>query len=600
MKDALKFPYEIHPWQKNILEGLSNGKSDSVILESPTGSGKTIAVLYHLLITYPDKRIVYLTRTNSQGDNLLREARKLGAKKVMSFLGRGEMCLFKKQAPDMLSGNPEEQSRYCRVLVERNRNGKAGCHYSTDYGSYWTHDIMGQGRFLELGREDYCPYYAQRELSKDARIVVTTYSFFLNSFVRERFLSWMEADLKDLIIVGDEAHNVPALTRNFLTLKLTYNMVSNCKKEIDQFGDLSLNRVSTSYIIDSLREAMDEMMKEGERVITPNEVMEAYMDAFQMNSLDIKNLLMLLGNFGLSIKESKENEGKLPRSYLYNVSFLALKLMEDEEDYRVIISHKEDPAGISLVYLETYKFLNFFGDAYKSIFMSGTISPFEKFKDELGLNDPSKIKISADYLERNLKVLFVGDVTSKYTMKQESQARMTEYIKDVVEKVKRNKIIFCTSYEQLSSLVENEMRAKIYFERRGMSNEEFTELISNFKKKGGNLFAVVNGRISEGIDLPGNLLEVVVIAGIPYPPPSPETSSLELFYEMKFKRGWEYAYDAVAVTSLRQAIGRVIRSPEDRGVAIILDSRVRKFKSYLPNLYLSKDILNDVEEFMSQ
>ena len=44
---------------------------------------------------------------------------------------------------------------------------------------------------------------------------------------------------------------------------------------------------------------------------------------------------------------------------------------------------------------------------------------------------------------------------------------------------------------------------------------------------------------------------------------------------MKFRRGWEYAYDAVAATRIRQAIGRLIRSPEEKGVAIILDSRAK-------------------------
>lgn len=590
----------MHPWQEGILNRLSGGSKNSVILEAPTGSGKTVAILYHIISCYPERRVVYLTRTNSQGENLLREAKSLGIGKVMSFLGRGEMCLYKKQAPDMAIGDPEEQSQYCRILVERNKNGKGGCPYNTEYGSNWIHEIMNQDGFIKLGNENYCPYFAQRALARDARIIVTTYSFFLNPFVRERFLSWMETDAKDIVMIGDEAHNIPDLTRNFLTFRLTHNMVASCRKEIDQFGDLRLNRVNSSFIIDSLDESIDIMLKEGERIITPQEVVESYMESFQMNSLDIKNLLMLMANYGLSIKESKENEGKLPRSHIYNVSILALKLMEDEESYRVIISHLDEPSGISLMYLETYNFLKFFGDAFKTIFMSGTLSPFEKFNDEMGLKDPDKIIVKTDYLEKNLKILFVGDVTSKYTSKLEFQGKMSSYIKDIVEGVKRNKIIFCTSYEQLSFLLEREMKGKIYFERRGMSNEEFNKLLTNFREKGGSLFAVINGRISEGIDLPGKLLEVAVIAGIPYPPPSPETSAMELFYEMKFKRGWEYAYDAVAATRLRQAVGRVIRSPDDIGVAIILDSRARKFRNYLPNLYLSRELISDTEEFMNQ
>ncbi len=583
-----------------IFDKLEHSEKKATILESPTGSGKTVAVLYHVISKYPDRRIVFLTRTNSQGENLLREARKLGLNKVMTFFGRGEMCLFKKQASEMSQGTPEEQSNYCRVLVEKNKSGKGGCTYDTNYDQGWKKAIMSQEEFLAVGQEYFCPYFAQKRLATDARVLVTSYSFFLNPFIRERFLGWMEADLKDIVLIADEAHNIPDLTRNLLSSKLTHGTLAGCSKEIDQYGDLLLNKVNASYIIDSIGEALNSLLKEGDRIITTQEVTEAYMDAFQMNSLDIKNLLALMANFGLSIRESRSNEGKLPRSYIYNASILASRLMEDDESYRVIISHNEEPSGVSLMNLETYEILSFFGNSYRSFFMSGTISPFSKFIDETGLKDPEKVVIKAGYLENNLRVLFVDDVTSKYTLKEESKGRMDSYIRDVVEKVPRNKVIFCTSYEQLSSFLEVEMRGRIYFERKGMSNEEFVTLISNFKEKGGNLFAVINGRISEGIDLPGKLVEVAVLTGIPFPPPSPETSAMELFYEMKFRRGWEYAYDAVAATKMRQAIGRLIRGPDERGVAIILDSRARKFRTELPNLYLSKDVVSDTNSFLDQ
>jgi DNA excision repair protein ERCC-2 len=583
-----------------IFQRLEQSERNSVILESPTGSGKTIAILYHVISKYPDRRVVFLTRTNSQGENLLREARKLGINRVMTFFGRGEMCLYKKQASEMSQGTPEEQSNYCRSLVEKNKNGKGGCPYGTNYYSGWKKGIMSQEDFLELGNEDYCPYFAQKRLATESNILATSYSFFLNPFIRERFLGWMEAELKDIILIADEAHNIPDLTRNLLSMRLTHNSLASCSKEIDQYGDILLNKVNASFIIDSVSESLTALLKEGDRIITTQDVTEAFMESFQMNSLDIKNLLSQLANFGLSIRESKSIEGRLPRSYIYNVSVLASRLMEDDESYRVIISHNDEPTGISLMNLETYEILRFFGNTYRSFFMSGTVSPFNKFIDETGIQNPEKIIVKADYLVKNLKVLFVEDVTSKFTLKDESRERMNSYIREIVEKVKRNKIIFCTSYEQLSSFLELEMNGRIYFERKGMSNEEFLSLLANYKEKGGNLFAVINGRISEGIDLPGKLVEVAVLAGIPYPPPSPETSAMELFYEMKFRRGWEYAYDAVASTRMRQAIGRLIRSPEERGVAVILDSRARKFRADLPNLYLSKDVIADTNEFLAQ
>ena len=73
MKDAPKFPYEIYPWQEMIFQKLDQSQKRSTVLESPTGSGKTVSVLFHVVSKYPDRRVVFLTRTNSQGENLLRE-----------------------------------------------------------------------------------------------------------------------------------------------------------------------------------------------------------------------------------------------------------------------------------------------------------------------------------------------------------------------------------------------------------------------------------------------------------------------------------------------------------------------------------------------
>ncbi|MGC8644941.1 MAG: ATP-dependent DNA helicase [Thermoplasmata archaeon] len=600
MRNVPKFPYEPYPWQSYIMDEIIKSEKQSMLIESPTGSGKTAAVLFSVAKRFPDRKIVFLTRTNSQVENVLREARTMGLERVMTFFGRGEMCLFKKEAPDMAVGTPEEQSSYCRVLVERNRRGLGGCPYRTEGPDGWRKSVMSQTDFLSLGDERTCPYFAQKNLAASASVIATSYSFFLNPFVRSRFLEWMDSSMEEIVIIADEAHNIPDLTRNILSMKMSHSLIGSCRKEVEQFGDLPLNQVSTSFILDSLDEALDSLLSEGDRIVTQYEVSEAYMEAFQMRSNEIKNLLSLLANYGLSIREHRENEGKLPRSHIYNAALLAMKLMEEQDGYTVIIAHTEEPSSLVLMNLETYELLDFFNHAHRSYFMSGTLSPFSKFVDEIGLREPSKVNVKADYLERNLRVFFVKDVTSKFTLKDETRDRMRSYVRDIVEKVRRNKIIFCTSYEQLSSFLEMEMKGRIYFERKGMGNEEFQRLLSDFRSRGGNLFAVINGRLSEGIDLPGRVAEVAVLTGIPYPPPTPETSALELFYEMKFKRGWEYAYEAVASTRVRQAIGRIIRGPEDRGAAVILDSRARKFRDVLPSLYLSEDLVSDVEAFLAQ
>ena len=49
-----------------------------------------------------------------------------------------------------------------------------------------------------------------------------------------------------------------------------------------------------------------------------------------------------------------------------------------------------------------------------------------------------------------------------------------------------------------------------------------------------------------------------------------------------------------------QAIGRLIRNENDRGVAIILDKRAPRFHQYIKDMQESKNLLMDISRFMKQ
>ena len=51
------------------------------------------------------------------------------------------------------------------------------------------------------------------------------------------------------------------------------------------------------------------------------------------------------------------------------------------------------------------------------------------------------------------------------------------------------------------------------------------------------------------------------------------------------------------LVKMRQAIGRLIRSADDIGSAIILDRRASYFRPYIPEMMLSHDPVGDAEKF---
>lgn len=78
----------------------------------------------------------------------------------------------------------------------------------------------------------------------------------------------------------------------------------------------------------------------------------------------------------------------------------------------------------------------------------------------------------------------------------------------------------------------------------------------------------------EGIDVPGAQLSCVIIDQIPYPHPADplEQARRERLTRVEYQRQVQVPY---AITHLRQAVGRLIRTVSDRGLAVLLDPRLR-------------------------
>ena len=137
-----------------------------------------------------------------------------------------------------------------------------------------------------------------------------------------------------------------------------------------------------------------------------------------------------------------------------------------------------------------------------------------------------------------------------------------------------------------------------------MSQSALMDLVSEFKScglrdgEGATLFSVIGGRISEGIDFPAEQLEIVIIVGIPYPKPTARQRGLQRYYDLKFRKGWEYTVEAPTARKILQSIGRLIRDEKDKGVAIILDRRAKRFGRYIKDLNESLDIINDIKNFI--
>ncbi len=607
----MEFPYRFRKGQremvKDIEEAIESGSH--IVLEAPTGSGKTIATLYPA-VKYAlknDKKVIYLVHTNSQERQVIKESKKLGVRAI-ALQGRANLCALARENEEMRYGSPEDLALLCNKLKKDVRNGKEdACIY---YSNYLEHGedinkIIYEGLTAEeIFEKAYymkiCAYEAIKDNLPKANVLVFPYIYFFSPFIRRSILDKIGVPLQDIILIVDEAHNLPEFARELKSAQLTFNSLENMEREALQYGNPYVINHSIADIAEFLKEAIYKMQRfvEDEEGIIPDYAFEEELSKILGIGInDIETLARDLIYYGEMVREDKIKHRKLPKSYIYHTgSFLYFWKNAYSYEYIRLIKFGKIPS-LEVYCLDPSVATETIMSVYSSIHISGTLVP-EDYKKIVGLPEDTTTKVYPwPFPKENLKILYVDDVTTKYGEVEKHIEKIAEYLKEIIN-IGKNTVIFFPSYSLLSK-ISGELNLNIPAEQQGMKTYTLFNILKNFKERGGAILSVIGGRIFEGLDFPGKLLEIVVIVGIPYPKPTPRIKALQRYYESKFGNGWEYTFRMPALIKMRQAIGRLIRGENDRGLALILDKRASSFKNDIP-IIKTNDVEKDIKEFFNE
>ncbi len=656
------FPYIPRQNQKAIMSTITQTLDNRghVVIESGTGSGKTICALSATLAyaIKHEKKIVYITRTNSQQQQVIVELRAIrkhqkdSKKKDQLFgvglQGRSNMCLLAKNDKELSQGTSEELSRFCANEKKKTRSSKEkGCHYYRTFvedkeqvtqAITWVKTNLPTAEaFIEYCEKKHvCPYELNKLLVRDARVVVVPYIYIFNITIRTMLFEWLGLSEEDTILVIDEAHNLPDYIRDLFSNQLSVWMVRNCVYEIEQYGDPSVldGRCSLSSFCKTLEDIIREIRdayvytiletgirmnneKKTDAFLPSNEFLTELTSRVGITSEQLHDIVDDLIAYGERIQETKQKQNKLPRSYLHKLGiFLDFWVNLAHEQYAKLIVDAAEGKNprIEAYCLDPSVGTEILTKFYSTIHMSGTLEPLEEYRDSLGLSPiTTLVSFPSPFPKEHRKILYVNDVTTKYSelvKDQHTMDRMWKYVFSICNTFPQNTMVCFPSFNTLSMFQRNpdfsSITRSVFLEEQQMSQSALMDLVSDFKShgdaegEGAALFSVMGGRISEGMDFPAEQLEIVVIIGIPYPKPTARQRGLQRYYDMKFRKGWEYTVEAPTARKLLQTIGRLIRNESDRGVAIILDRRTPRFKKYIKDMELTVDLLQDVREFLSK
>lgn len=225
-----------------------------------------------------------------------------------------------------------------------------------------------------------------------------------------------------------------------------------------------------------------------------------------------------------------------------------------------------------------------FNLTHSVILTSATLSvgrqgSFEFFKSRIGLTQAASLRAGSPFdYRRQARLILVDGMPDPTTDRQQFDARCVALIRRYVARTDGRAFVLFTSYDMMRRaaaeltpwLAEHDLA--LFSQADGLPRHE---MLQRFKA---NPRSVLFGADSfwQGVDVPGEALQNVIITKLPFS--VPDQPLLQARLEAIRKRGgnpfMEYQVPEAAIR-LKQGFGRLIRSQQDRGIVVLLDPRVR-------------------------
>ncbi len=579
------FPFPVlRPGQKEFYEDVKDVLTNRGVLlaYAPTGIGKTAAVLSASLevALKEDKRILFLTSRHSQHRIVIDTLRKIRDRYGISIpttdiINKMDMC-----PREDIQGLSRMEFN---ILCTRERKKRTCPFYRVNPLALQTlsDDILHVEEVKQtcavLGS---CPHATALKHIERSRVIVSDYNYILDIGIRNLLLSKIQGDLSDLILIFDEAHNLPERVRSLYTSSLTKNLLYGCLKESREY----IKQPMLDILIKSFFELIPE--DDHERYLDKDDFIfgvERKVQEHMMNPLTYSEIISLLDDAVEVVLSEIEDE--FYSSYLAGLLDFLVRWQTDQE-HIIRISNSE---GIHIIPLDPSDYTSdLFRDVHGAILMSGTLHPQKMYSDLLGIINPVFKSYRSPFPPGNRLVLSVGSMTTLYSRRTVKEYRkIGKKISDLSKIIPDNLIVFFPSYQLMNDISEfiNPGDRTLIKEKQDWSKEDKSAILQMFHERSDLLFLGVHlGSFSEGIDYQNNSVKGIIIVGLPLDPPSLEKNSLVKYFNQKFGKGFEYVYHMPAFNKILQASGRGIRTPEDRCVIVLLDERFNwpKYKRYFP------------------
>ncbi|WP_312699101.1 ATP-dependent DNA helicase [Sedimentibacter sp.] len=560
--DELKFPFDCYrkgqrDFSVAVFSTIKEGKK--LFSQAPTGVGKTISVLFPAIksMNYKSNTKIYYLTAKSSTKTIAFNTVKMMVNKGLSLrttviTAKDKICFMDETNCDP-EYCPYARGYYDRLNAPLKDSIKNNCLFDREY-------------IEEIAKKhDLCPFEFSLDLGYMSDAVICDYNYYFDPKVALQRDDVFK-NSNDILLI-DEAHNLEDRTRDMYSPELIkedfYELYKEMKKINKKIGSTLLN-INKKFI---------EIKKEadGEPVILENEPSEL------INSL---RKFSIAAEEYINDKKSEIIPDELIDIYFKSTFFIKISEIADS-NFCYYVDFTGNKTKVKLFLTDPSSVLKeILKNAWASVFFSATLTPLKYFRYILGGDDDDHVlKIRSPFEGERLKLMITSDISMKYTEREANIEAACGYINKSVSEKKGNYMVFFPSYSFMRKIYDIYESlydtSNIILQNQGLNEEEQDEIVNRFKNETGLvLFTVVGGVFSEGIDLPLEKLIGAVIIGTGIPQISFERNIIKDFFDKKYNSGYDFAYKYPGFNKILQSAGRVIRTEEDRGTVLMIDSRL--------------------------
>jgi ATP-dependent DNA helicase DinG len=597
---AQKVPsFEFRAQQLEMAETVAECLRDEIplLVEAGTGTGKTWAYLIPAILS--GKKVVISTGTKTLQDQIFDHDiplfKRLFFKRLHAVCLKGRknyLCQRRFQdfayQPSLWSPRETKLFRRLQKWTTRTITGdRAEIPWLPDGFKIWNEISSSSDQCLGQGCEEHSRCFITRlrqEAFRADLLVVNHYLFFADLAIRKGGFGEVIPEYEAVIF--DEAHQLEDIIGSYFSIEFSNYKIHELIHDVQREFDGKSKKIAKVPEIRNLCEHLNTLVRQIHHHFQHSAGSQGRflldLEKAGKGFVDLANqMIHALGQLSASVTPHMEAHPALE-----SCSRRALELREtiqvllDQEDSSLVYWYESTPQGVFLngTPLEVAPIVeeHLFQQTSAVVLTSATLSAagtFDFIRERLGMPVESKELLLASPFSYDQQALLY--IPARFPLPKEAPfcTSVAQEALKILTRTRGRALFLFTSYQNLRQ-VHQHLREHLPFPILVQGQKPKRTLLAEFKE---NIESVLLATSSfwQGIDVPGEALSCVLIDKLPFDVPSDPLTAARIEQLSEEGKNPFYNYQIPrAIIHLKQGIGRLIRSSQDRGIIVIFDVRI--------------------------